>query len=327
MKKIPLVLVAGFLGSGKTTFLQALMRELKEKGVGFSVVVNDFENAEVDAARLRALGAEVQAISGSCVCCSSLNEFLLTLRDIQVPEDGVLLVEANGASDQIALIAAVTMRGECRRFMSPLQVTMVDARRWQRRNQQNELESEQVLTSTHWFLTHQSGDGAGRFAEVREAVRRLAPRAVETGVEDFARYVRLVRSGGGFFGQEAQENEDRKRLAEGHAHHHNQERAFTSMRVELPFVVKRKELERVLKSLPESVIRVKGLCRLAEIPQIPMSFQHVRPEAETWCLPLLNVLGVLPSGVVIGVGMPVAEIASAFEKLPSAELDEDSSVG
>jgi predicted alpha/beta-fold hydrolase len=43
MKKIPLVLVAGFLGSGKTTFLQALMRELKEKGVGFSVVVNDFE--------------------------------------------------------------------------------------------------------------------------------------------------------------------------------------------------------------------------------------------------------------------------------------------
>jgi G3E family GTPase len=210
--------------------------------------------------------------------------------------------------------------------MSPLQVTMVDARRWQRRNQQNELESEQVLTSTHWFLTHQSGAGAGRFAEVREAVRRLAPRAVETGVEDFARYVRLVRSGGGFFGQEAHENEDPKRLAEGHAHHHDEERAFTSMRVELPFVVKRKELERVLKSLPESVIRVKGLCRLAEIPQIPMSFQHVRPEAETWCLPLLNVLGVLPSGVVIGVGMPVAEIASAFESLPSAELDEDFSV-
>lgn len=103
MKKIPLVLVAGFLGSGKTTFLQSLMRELKEMGVGFSVVVNDFENAEVDAARLRAIGAEVQAISGSCVCCSSLNEFLLTLRDIEVPEDGVLLVEANGASDQIAL--------------------------------------------------------------------------------------------------------------------------------------------------------------------------------------------------------------------------------
>lgn len=87
------------------------------------------------------------------------------------------------------------------------------------------------------------------------------------------------------------------------------------MRVELPFVVERKALEGVLAALPESVIRVKGLCRLAEIPQIPMSFQHVRPAAETWFLPLLNVLGVLPSGVVIGVGMPVEEIGTAFEEL------------
>jgi hypothetical protein len=46
-----------------------------------------------------------------------------------------------------------------------------------------------------------------------------------------------------------------------------------------------------------------------------MSFQHVRPAAETWFLPLLNVLGVLPSGVVIGVGMPVEEIGTAFEEL------------
>ena len=322
MKKIPLVLVAGFLGSGKTTFLQALMRELKEKGVGFSVVVNDFENAEVDATRLRALGVEVQAISGSCVCCGSLNEFLLTLRDIEVPEDGVLLVEANGASDQISLIAAVTMRGECRRFLSPMQVTMVDARRWQKRDCQNTLEKEQLLTSTHWFLTHQAGTGKSRLEEVSRAVLRLAPRAVTTSVEDFARYLRLVRAGGGFGKDEEREGEV-QRLAEGHKHHHEDERAFTSMRVGLPFVVGRKELEKTLESLPPSVIRVKGLCRLAEIPQIPMSFQHVRPEAATWFLPLLEVLGVLPGGVVIGVGMPASEIAAAFEALPSAEVAPD----
>jgi len=316
MKRIPLILVAGFLGAGKTTFLQALMRELKEKGVGFSVVVNDFENAEVDASRLRALGVEVQAISGSCVCCSSLDEFLVSLRDIDVPEDGVLLVEANGASDLISLIVAVTMRGECRRFLSPLQVTMVDGRRWQERGGQNGLEQEQVLTSTHWCLTHAAGVNRLRQLEVREAVRELAPRAVETSVEDFAQYVWLVRSGLAVFSEESGlAVEEVKKLAERHQHHHEGERAFTSMRVELPFVVERKALEGVLAALPESVIRVKGLCRLAEIPQIPMSFQHVRPAAETWFLPLLNVLGVLPSGVVIGVGMPVEEIGGRFEGL------------
>lgn len=321
MKKIPLVLVAGFLGSGKTTFLQALMRELKEKGVGFSVVVNDFENAEVDAARLRALGAEVQAISGSCVCCSSLNEFLITLRDIEVPEDGVLLVEANGASDLISLIAALAMRGECRRFLSPLQVTMVDARRWQERGLQNELEREQVLTSTHWCLTHEAGVKEVRKLEVRTGVKGLAPGAVATSVEDFARYLRLVRAGPTLFAVESGlPMEEVVSLAERHRHHHDGERAFTSMRVQMPFVVERKALERVLKALPESVIRVKGLCRLAEIPQIAMSFQHVRPEAETWFLPLLEVAGIVPSGVVIGVGLPVEVIAEAFEALPSGEL-------
>lgn len=316
MRRIPLVLVAGFLGSGKTTFLQGLMRELKEKGVGFSVVVNDFENAEVDASRLRAIGAEVQAISGSCVCCSSLDEFLVSLRDIDVPEDGVLLVETNGASDQISLIAAVTMRGECRRFLSPLQVTMVDARRWQEREAQNGLEREQVLTSTHWCLTHEAGVNRLRHLQVRLEVVEIAPRAVETSVEDFAKYLRLVRSGLEVFSKESGlALEEVKRLAERHQHHHDGERAFTSLRVDLPPLVERKALEGLLAELPESVIRVKGLCRLAEIPQIPMSFQHVRPAAQTWFLPLSNVLGVLPTGVVIGVGMPAEEIAEKFEQL------------
>lgn len=43
MSRIPIVLIAGFLGAGKTTFLRALMGALKERKVGFSVVVNDFE--------------------------------------------------------------------------------------------------------------------------------------------------------------------------------------------------------------------------------------------------------------------------------------------
>jgi energy-coupling factor transporter ATP-binding protein EcfA2 len=105
MSRIPIVLIAGFLGAGKTTFLHALMGVLKERKVGFSVVVNDFENAEIDAARLRDLDVEVQSINGSCVCCSSLNDFMLTLGTIDVPRGGVLLVEANGASDFITHLA------------------------------------------------------------------------------------------------------------------------------------------------------------------------------------------------------------------------------
>lgn len=339
MRRIPLVLIGGFLGAGKTTFLRGLMQRLREQGVGFSVVVNDFENAEVDASRLREWEVEVKAISGSCVCCSSLNEFMWALRDIDVPRGGVLLVEANGASDFFSLIAAISLRAECRRFTSPLQVTMVDAQRWQKRGKHNELEREQVRTSTHWMLTHTGRASQKRLEEVGQQVRELSPRGRETGVEPFAAFLLLetvgqtapvtaepLRLAGTMPGREGGEGSEAAvadvEVAQDHHdhhHHHEEERAFTSVRVELPFIVERRALERTLRDLPDQVVRVKGLCRLAEIPQVAFSFQHVRPEAETWFLPMMGALGIIPTGVVIGVGLPVEEIAAAFEALPSAE--------
>lgn len=330
MSRIPIVLIAGFLGAGKTTFLHALMGALKERKVGFSVVVNDFENAEIDAARLRDLDVEVQSINGSCVCCSSLNDFMLTLGTIDVPRGGVLLVEANGASDFITLIAAITMRGECRRFTSPMQVAMIDTVRWQKRRKHNKLEQEQVKTATHWMLTHTGSVKNPRLAGIRAAVKMLTPRGIETSVDDFADFLRLQAATARFAAAESPKPALFENATTGpahehheHHHHHDDERAFTSMRVPVPFVVQRQDLERVLRHLPDEVLRVKGLCRLAELPQIPFSFQHVRPEGETWFLPMIGALGIIPSGVVIGVGLPEKIIQNAFEALPSAELRPD----
>lgn len=328
MSRIPLVLIAGFLGAGKTTFLRQLATELEARQVPFSIVVNDFVDAEVDAARLRSPGVEVQALSGSCVCCSSLNEFMQVLGDIEVPAGGVLLVETNGASDLISLITALAARGETQRFTSPLQVTLVDASRWQKRKDHNELEREQMLTATHWMLTHVEKATGTRLEELENWARRQSPRAKATDAARMADELKFLGLSSRFQfrsepPQQAQVMEDRwmhEDTPQEHRHHHEDERAFTAMKVDLPFVVKRKDLEHTLLDLPEEVIRVKGLCRLAELPSIPMSFQHVRPQAETWFLPMLGNLGVIPTGVIIGVGLPVREITHHFATLPTAEV-------
>jgi G3E family GTPase len=189
------------------------------------------------------------------------------------------------------------------------------------------LEQEQVKTSTHWMLTHTGSVKAPRLAGIRAALKILTPRGQETDVERFADFLRLQSATARFSTPEAPKAQlfDEATAAEPHEHHHHHddERAFTSMRVPVPFVVQRSDLERVLRHLPEEVIRVKGLCRLADLPQIPFSFQHVRPEGETWFLPMLGSLGIIPSGVVIGVGLPEAHIHAQFEALPSAELRPD----
>jgi hypothetical protein len=93
---------------------------------------------------------------------------MLTLGTIDVPRGGVLLVEANGTSDFITFIA---MRHECRRLTSPMQVTIIDAVRWQKRRKHDLLKQEQVKISTHWMLTHTAGVTTPRLARTRKTDR------------------------------------------------------------------------------------------------------------------------------------------------------------
>src|SRR4029453_1206619 len=89
----PLVLLVAFLGSGKTTFLKALLPLLKEQCVVPRVIINDYQNAEVDAEQLAALVDRVEAISGSCVCCSSRDDLVRALEGFEHGESRGVIVE------------------------------------------------------------------------------------------------------------------------------------------------------------------------------------------------------------------------------------------
>lgn len=67
---MPLVLLAGFLGAGKTRLLSQLIPALHARGTRSRVILNDFENATIDAARLGELEALVTPLNGECVCAA-----------------------------------------------------------------------------------------------------------------------------------------------------------------------------------------------------------------------------------------------------------------
>ncbi len=99
--KTPIVVLTGFLGSGKTTLMQYLLAQFPEKKV--AVLVNDFGEVPVDAALLAGHGIPddmLYEVNGGSIFCACLKDnFLLGLKALTECRPDLILVEASGMAD------------------------------------------------------------------------------------------------------------------------------------------------------------------------------------------------------------------------------------
>lgn len=112
-EKLPLSIIAGFLGSGKTSLLNHMLTQAGETSEGrkITALVNDFGALNIDAELIDAQnGGQIQLTNG-CVCCSIGDDLMQTLaavmREPQRPDH--IVIEASGVADpaRIAAYAAV----------------------------------------------------------------------------------------------------------------------------------------------------------------------------------------------------------------------------
>lgn len=299
----PLVLIVGFLGAGKTTLLRRLVPLLIEKKISPSIVLNDYQNASVDAELFRDLAAQVTPISGSCVCCGSRQELLDAL-DAFVPRPGsILLVETNGTTDATELVTLLASDPNLRHFSLPVQVSVIDAKRWQKRFWHNGLEAEQVRTANHLVLTREEDLSDPRRAEILRSLGELAPDSPLTTPETLSGILsELVSSIAPHDSRTVHHHEEHHHEEHHHEHgHHEHEHPhgpeedhqhdagkfhFAAAEIFLPAVVERKAMERVLKSLPDEVLRAKGLVRLSDDIERWTIFQKVQQFDEVQWFPL-----------------------------------------
>ncbi|QRP43632.1 GTP-binding protein [Amycolatopsis sp. FDAARGOS 1241] len=99
-QRIPVVLVAGFLGSGKTTMLNHLLANRQGARVG--VVVNDFGSVNIDALAVSGQVDTMVSLGNGCLCCavdaSGLDAMLGKLAGAEAGID-VIVVEASGIAE------------------------------------------------------------------------------------------------------------------------------------------------------------------------------------------------------------------------------------
>ena len=83
--RIPVTVLTGFLGAGKTTLLQRFLQT--PEGQGTAVVVNEFGEAGIDDALLRASADETVLLGNGCLCCVTRSDLQETLRGLAVQRE------------------------------------------------------------------------------------------------------------------------------------------------------------------------------------------------------------------------------------------------
>ncbi len=323
----PLVLLVGFLGSGKTTYLRALLPELRERGIDPHVIINDYQNARVDAELLRELADSIIPISGSCVCCGSREELLGALEKFEHAPNRAVVIEMNGTTDSEELIELLSLEPALARFTQPIQLSVIDGQRWQKRFWHNSLELEQARTANFLFVSRWDDIAAKRREKVEESLAhhglrgdRVAPAGFAVEIESVIAAVRSVptrEAAGHPAACDCGHHHDEQH---GHSHGHHDKSAhvahhFASLQIDLPETVSRHAVTEFLDGLPREVIRVKGLARLSESPDEYHVFQRVDDGATQW-LPIGQTTRLShPVAVLIGPGIEGEQILARAVKI------------
>ncbi len=106
---IPVTILTGFLGSGKTTVLNSLLRD--PAFADTAVIVNEFGEIGIDHILIEESSEDVLLLDNGCLCCSLRNDLVATLQSLlerrergEVPEFARVVVETTGLADPAPVI-------------------------------------------------------------------------------------------------------------------------------------------------------------------------------------------------------------------------------
>jgi G3E family GTPase len=103
--KIAVTVVTGFLGAGKTTFINFLLKKYSE--LQFALVENEFGDVAIDTQLIKGVEASrLFELKQGCICCTITNEYELVLQELaeRFPHVQHLLIETTGLADPAGVI-------------------------------------------------------------------------------------------------------------------------------------------------------------------------------------------------------------------------------
>lgn len=129
--KTPVTLITGFLGAGKTTLVNALLRQTREKII---LIINEFGDISIDDRLISTETEEMIQLASGSICCAvkdDLIQVLTSLMDTGTEKAKTfdrIIIETTGLADPVPLVEAFAKKpGLYTRYMTPTVITVIDA--------------------------------------------------------------------------------------------------------------------------------------------------------------------------------------------------------
>lgn len=99
MQLIPIFLITGFLGSGKTTFINWILKKYADTPI--SIILNEFGNIKLESQFITSHKGNVVELANGCMCCVAKSDIPRVVEYIlkNSPQTQYILIEASGLSD------------------------------------------------------------------------------------------------------------------------------------------------------------------------------------------------------------------------------------
>ena len=112
-KSVPITLITGYLGSGKTTLINHILKNAK--GHKMAVIVNDIGEVNIDAEFIEGNGVvsskddNLVALSNGCICCTLKKDLITQLADlVKQQKFDHILIEASGICEPVPIAQTIT---------------------------------------------------------------------------------------------------------------------------------------------------------------------------------------------------------------------------
>ncbi len=108
-KEVPVVLITGYLGAGKTTLMQHILSQESRR---VALIVNDMGKINIDASILQKSGNQIAQVEmvemqNGCICCTLKDAFMAEIERLSGDKRlEAIFVEASGISEPSAIAGA-----------------------------------------------------------------------------------------------------------------------------------------------------------------------------------------------------------------------------